>query len=183
MKWSNVNFAIISWINIPVPIYNIHCHDTTTEHCNINETFSFSQMKLRLSPLNLQKLYMWMFKEDCTFMTNAFWLVLNQKYKFSPAQRFLVNLRCCTFQSTLSTYTLPLRSTIYKKEIRNYQTLRAFNKTKNAESAISKILNLWYLRKYTITIISVIWHLKGYSNIFFDWLMAKNYWNYSKIRF
>ena len=83
-----------------------------------------------------------MFKEDCTFMTNAFWLALNQKYKFLPAQRFLVNLRCCTFQSTFSTYTLPLRSTIYKKEIRNYQTLRGFNKTKNAESAISKILNL-----------------------------------------
>ena len=135
MKWSNVNFSIIS------PIYNIHYNDTTT-HCNIDETFSFSQMKLKFSPLNLQKLYMWMFKEDCTFMTNAFWLVLNQKYKFWPAQRFLVNLRCCTFQSTLSTYTLLLRSTIYKKEIRNYQTLRGFKKTKCAELAISKILKL-----------------------------------------
>ena len=65
-----------------------------------------------------------MFKEDCTFMTNAFWLVL---YVYVALFKALF-LRICT---------LPLRSTIYKKEIRNYQTLRGFNKTKNAESAIS----------------------------------------------
>ena len=67
-----------------------------------------------------------------------------QEYKFWLAQRVLVNFRCCTFQSTstLPTYTLPSKSTIYKKEIRNYQTLRDFYKTKNAKSAISKILNL-----------------------------------------
>ena len=57
MKWSNqCQFFHYLLNQYSSSIYNIDFNDTTTEHCNTNETFSFRQMKLRLSPLNLQKL-------------------------------------------------------------------------------------------------------------------------------
>ena len=48
-------------------------------------------------------------------------------------------------------YTLLLESIISKEEISNYQLLRDFDRTENAESALSKIFDLRYLRNYTFT--------------------------------
>ena len=48
----------------------------------------------------------------------------------------------CTFLS---------KSIISKEEIGNYQLLRDFNGTENAESALSKTFDLRYLRNYTFT--------------------------------
>ena len=48
-------------------------------------------------------------------------------------------------------YTLLSESIISKDEIGNYQLLRDFDRTENAESALSKIFDLRYLRKYTFT--------------------------------
>ena len=48
-------------------------------------------------------------------------------------------------------YTLLSESIISKEEIGNYQLLRDFDRTKNAESALSKIFDLRYLRNYTFT--------------------------------
>ena len=46
-------------------------------------------------------------------------------------------------------YTLLSESIISKEEIGNYQLLRDFDRTENAESALSKIFDLRYLRNYT----------------------------------
>ena len=48
-------------------------------------------------------------------------------------------------------YTLLSESIISKEEIGNYQLLRDFDRTENAESALSKIFDLRYLRNYTFT--------------------------------
>ena len=45
-------------------------------------------------------------------------------------------------------YTLLSESIISKEEIGNYQLLRDFDWTENAESALSKILDLRYLRNF-----------------------------------
>ena len=42
-------------------------------------------------------------------------------------------------------------SIVLKEEIGNYQLLRDFDRTENAESALSKIFDLRYLRNYTFT--------------------------------
>ena len=49
-------------------------------------------------------------------------------------------------------YTLLSESIISKEEIGNYQLLRDFDRAENAESALSKIFDLRYLRNYTFTI-------------------------------
>ena len=49
-----------------------------------------------------------------------------------------------------SRYTLS-KSITSKEEIGNYQLLRDFDRTENAESALSKIFDLRYLRNYTFT--------------------------------
>ena len=51
----------------------------------------------------------------------------------------------------LGIYTLLSESIISKEEIGNYQLLRDFDRTENAESALSKIFDLRYLRNYTFT--------------------------------
>ena len=48
-------------------------------------------------------------------------------------------------------YTLLSESIISKEEIGNYQLLRNFDQTENAESALSEIFDLRYLRNYTFT--------------------------------
>ena len=48
-------------------------------------------------------------------------------------------------------YTLLSESITSKEEIGNYQLLRYFDRTENAESALSKIFDLRYLRNYTFT--------------------------------
>ena len=48
-------------------------------------------------------------------------------------------------------YTLLSESIISKEEIGNYQLQRDFDRTENAESALSKIFDLRYLRNYTFT--------------------------------
>ena len=48
-------------------------------------------------------------------------------------------------------YTLLSESVISKDEISNYQLLRDFDRTENAESALSKIFDLRYLRNCTFT--------------------------------
>ena len=48
-------------------------------------------------------------------------------------------------------YTLLSESIISKEEIGNYQLLRDFNRTENAELALSKTFELRYLRNYTFT--------------------------------
>ena len=48
-------------------------------------------------------------------------------------------------------YILLSESIISKEEIGNYQLLRDFGRTENAESALSKIFDLRYLRNYTFT--------------------------------
>ena len=48
-------------------------------------------------------------------------------------------------------YTLLSESIILKEEIGNYQLPRDFDRTENAESALSKIFDLRYLRNYTFT--------------------------------
>ena len=48
-------------------------------------------------------------------------------------------------------YTLLSESIILKDEIGNYQLLRDFDRTENAESALSTIFDLRYLRNYTFT--------------------------------
>ena len=48
-------------------------------------------------------------------------------------------------------YTLLSESIISKDEIGNYQLLRDFDRKDNAESALSKIFDLRYLRNYTFT--------------------------------
>ena len=48
-------------------------------------------------------------------------------------------------------YTLLSESIVSKGEIGNYQLLRDFYRTENAESALSKIFDLRYLRNYTFT--------------------------------
>ena len=48
-------------------------------------------------------------------------------------------------------YTFLSESVISKEKIGNYQLLRDFNCTENAESALSKIFDLRYLRNYTFT--------------------------------
>ena len=48
-------------------------------------------------------------------------------------------------------YTLLSESIILKEEIGNHQLLRDFDRTENAESALSKIFDLRYLRNYTFT--------------------------------
>ena len=48
-------------------------------------------------------------------------------------------------------YILLSESIISKEEIGNYQLLRDFDRTENAESALSKIFDLRYLRDYTFT--------------------------------
>ena len=48
-------------------------------------------------------------------------------------------------------YTLLSESIISKEEIGNYQLLRDFDRTENAESAFLKIFYLRYLRNYTFT--------------------------------
>ena len=48
-------------------------------------------------------------------------------------------------------YTLLSESIISKEELGNYQLLRDFDRTENAESALSKIFDLRYLRNYTFT--------------------------------
>ena len=46
-------------------------------------------------------------------------------------------------------YTLLSESVISKEEIGNYQLQRDFDRTENAESALSNIFDLRYLRNYT----------------------------------
>ena len=46
-------------------------------------------------------------------------------------------------------YTLRINS--IERRIGNYQLLRDFDRTENAESALSKIFDLRYLRNYTFT--------------------------------
>ena len=53
-----------------------------------------------------------------------------------------------TLHSHFPRYT---ESIISKEEIGNYQLLRDFDRTENAESALSKIFDLRYLRNYTFT--------------------------------
>ena len=48
-------------------------------------------------------------------------------------------------------YTLLSESIISKEETGNDQLLRDFDRTENAESALSKIFDLRYLRNYTFT--------------------------------
>ena len=48
-------------------------------------------------------------------------------------------------------YTFLSESIISKEEIVNYQLLRDFDRTENAESALSKLFDLGYLRNYTFT--------------------------------
>ena len=48
-------------------------------------------------------------------------------------------------------HTLLSESIISKDEIGNYQLLRDFDRTENAESALSTIFDLRYLRNYTFT--------------------------------
>ena len=48
-------------------------------------------------------------------------------------------------------YALLSESIISKEEIGNYQLPRDFDRTENAESALSKIFDLRYLRNYTFT--------------------------------
>ena len=48
-------------------------------------------------------------------------------------------------------YTLLSESIISKEEIGKYQLLRDFDRTENAESALSKIFDLRHLRNYTFT--------------------------------
>ena len=48
-------------------------------------------------------------------------------------------------------YTLLSESIISEDEIGNYQLLRDFDPTENAESALSKIFDLRYRRNYTFT--------------------------------
>ena len=48
-------------------------------------------------------------------------------------------------------YTLLSESIISKEEIGNYQLQRDSDRTENAESALSKIFDLRYLRNYTFT--------------------------------
>ena len=55
------------------------------------------------------------------------------------------------FHSYFPRYTVLSESIISKEEIGNYQLLRDFDWTENAESALSKIFNLRYLRSYTFT--------------------------------
>ena len=55
------------------------------------------------------------------------------------------------FHSYFPRYTVLSESIISKEEIGNYQLLRDFDWTENAESALSKIFNLRYLRNYTFT--------------------------------
>ena len=55
------------------------------------------------------------------------------------------------FHSYFPRYTVLSESIIPKEEIGNYQPLRDFDWTENAESALSKIFNLRYLRNYTFT--------------------------------
>ena len=53
--------------------------------------------------------------------------------------------------SNFPRYTLLPESIISKEEIGNYQLLRDFDRTENAESALSKIFDLRYLINYTFT--------------------------------
>ena len=48
-------------------------------------------------------------------------------------------------------YTLLTESIILKEDIGNYQLLMDFDRTKNAESALSKISDLQYLTNYNFT--------------------------------
>ena len=48
-------------------------------------------------------------------------------------------------------YTRLSESKISKEEIGNYQLLRDFDRTENAESALSKIFDLRHLRNFTFT--------------------------------
>ena len=48
-------------------------------------------------------------------------------------------------------YALLSESIISKEETGNYQLLRDFDSTEDAESALSKIFDLRYLRNYTFT--------------------------------
>ena len=54
-------------------------------------------------------------------------------------------------QSYFPRYTLLSESIILKEEIGNNQLLRDFDRAENAESALSKIFDLRYLRNYTFT--------------------------------
>ena len=53
--------------------------------------------------------------------------------------------------SYFSGYTLLSESIMSKEETGNYKLLRDFDRTENAESALSKIFDLRYLRNYTFT--------------------------------
>ena len=55
------------------------------------------------------------------------------------------------FHSYFPRYTLLSESIISKEDIGNYQLLRDFDRTENAESALSKIFDLRYLRNNTFT--------------------------------
>ena len=56
-----------------------------------------------------------------------------------------------TLHSYFPRYTLLSESIMSKEEIGNCQLLRDFDRTENAESALSKIFDLRYLKNYTFT--------------------------------
>ena len=56
-----------------------------------------------------------------------------------------------TLHSYFPRYTPLSESILSKEEIGNYQLLRDFDRTENAEPALSKIFDLRYLINYTFT--------------------------------
>ena len=65
--------------------------------------------------------------------------------------RYNGKIDIASLHSYFPRYTLLSESIISKEEIGNYQLLRDFDRTENAESALSLIFDLQYLRNYTFT--------------------------------
>ena len=63
--------------------------------------------------------------------------------------RYNGKIDIASLHSYFPRYALLSESIISKEEIGNYQLLRDFDRTENAESVLSKIFDLRYLRKYT----------------------------------
>ena len=83
----------------------------------------------------------------CIIIVNA----IDWNWNIDSRYNGKIDIASAPLHNYFPTYTLLSESIILKEEMGNYQLLRDFDRTENAESALSKIFDLRYLRNYTFT--------------------------------